>query len=141
MGQHDAVLIQEAHGTAGAYRSWRAPIGCKSWWSAGASYGCAGVGIVVKQSVLPLFDAEPVWDVIWPGRAARLMLRGKLGALDLWTVYFPTGVEVTEADFYGVHPAARQQCTSFTALRDHLRVRIARALTPRDNALTVLCGD
>ena len=38
-----------------------------------------------------------------------------------------------------MHPAARQQCTSSTALRDHLRVRIARALTPRDNALTVLC--
>ena len=37
MGQHDAVLIQEAHGTAGTYRSWRAPNGCNSWWSAGAS--------------------------------------------------------------------------------------------------------
>ena len=127
----EAVLISEAHGTYGGNRLWRPPLGCSAWWSPGATAGHAGVGIIVKDSLLKKFDANPVWSTIWLGRAAKLSLQGPEGALDLVVTDFQTGSEVMEHDLYGVALAAREWCDSFGALWTHLRNWLSNAIAPR----------
>ena len=87
------------------------------------------------------FSEPPHWNVIWPGRAAKLELRGIHGALDLWALYFHTGATVSEQDLHGVFPAAIPRCTSFAAIREHMRSRVGRAIAHRSAVLTVLAGD
>ena len=93
----DMVLITEAHGTSGQHKAWTPPQGTTARWSAGPSTGHAGVGIIVKNVFLQRF-AEIQWETIWPGRALRLRLRGKEGALDVIVSYFHTGAMVQELD-------------------------------------------
>ena len=96
---------------------------------------------MIKNSFLEKFDADPVWSVIWPGRAGKLSLQGPEGAIDLIVSYFHTGKEITEHDLFGLTPAARASCTSFAALRARLRIRIASSIAPRNSVLSVLGGD
>ena len=122
-------------------RAWRPPSGTRAWWSAGPSPGCAGVGIIVQLSFLAQFLAEPRWTVIWPGRAAILSLRGAAGALDIIVTCCHTGGAVTELDKSGVHPTALAYCSTFPRLREHMRMRLAEAIQPRSQVLTLLAGD
>ena len=134
-------MITEAHGTEGAHRVWRPPFGTKAWWTAGATTAHAGVGIIIKESLLSKFDPNPPWKVIVPGRAAKLELRGPEGALDLVVAYFPTGDRPDDNDYYGFSAAEAERASSFHSLRGCLRSRLSRALAPRSSALTVLGGD
>lgn len=131
----DVVMITEAHGTTGRQQAWRTPLGFRSWWSAGPTTGHAGIGIVVRDSFFAKFEdtqREP-WQAIWPGRAGRLQLRGREGALDLIVSYFHTGATIQEPDLYGVPPAHLHRCTSFLALRELLRARISQYIVPATN--------
>ena len=141
LGRSDMVMITEAHGTAGAHAAWRPPRGCQAWWSPGPTTGHAGIGIVVKDSFLHNFSEKPIWNPFWPGRAGKLSLRGRAGALDLLVVYYHTGAVVTELDLYGVHPDQRVHCSNFPAIRAHLRHRVAQALAPPRAVLTLMAGD
>ena len=74
--------------------AWDGPRDCRAWFSPGTSRR-AGVGLVVKESFLAQFDpAMTRWEEVVPGRAAVLRLKGPLGALDLYTLYFATGTAV-----------------------------------------------
>ena len=56
----DVILITEAHGTGGDHAAWRPPQGCRAWWTAGATTGHAGVGVVIKEVFLQRFDRETI---------------------------------------------------------------------------------
>ena len=137
----DVLLITEGHGTDGGNKVWPPPFGCTTWWTAGPTAAHAGVGIIAKNSFLQNFESSPSWTVIWPGRAARLSLRGPSGSLDLLVVYFHTGAEVTELDLYGAYPSHRPHCTSFPKLREHMRCRVGQAIAPQTSVLTIMAGD
>ena len=68
MGKADVCMLTETHGTNAGNGTWRTPAGTTAWWSAGASPGHAGVGIVVKDSFLKM-STEVNREVIWAGRA------------------------------------------------------------------------
>lgn len=137
----DFLMLTEAHGTEGMHSAWRPPPGVTAWWSAGASTAHAGVGLLINNGFLANFEANPRWEVIWPGRAAKLCLKGNQGSLELLVAYFHTGNEVKEADKHGVLPSWWDRCNSFPQLRRHLRHRIAGAIRPRHEALTIIGGD
>ena len=80
-----------------------------------------GVGILAKDSFLKLFTTILPLEVIWPGRAIKLKLRGPHGALDVIATYFHTGSQVTEHDISGVAPMMRDTLTTLPAPRAHLR--------------------
>ena len=86
----DVVALSETHGLEGEGGAWSCPFGFRAWFSPGTSRR-AGVGLLVKQSFLAQFSANPVWDEVVPGRAGILRLRGPSGALDLVMLYFPMG--------------------------------------------------
>ena len=136
----DAILVTEAHGTPGRHQAWTPPPGCRAWWSAGPNTATAGVGIVVQEAFLRRFDPDPQWEVLWPGRAARLALRGSDGDLDLIVTYFPTGNVITPTDLYGATPADLPHCTSFWALRARLRQRLADRMASAAVCLSVMGG-
>ena len=141
LANHNVVLLQETHGTAGYHLSWTPPRGTKAWFSAGANAGCAGVGIVISDALLSQFGPNPLFEEIWPGRAACLRLRGAKGGLDIWSIYCPTGAEVTDNDLFGVLPSAVRSCQTFVGLRDHLRLRVARAMAPALEVMSCVGGD
>ena len=45
---HDAVMIQEAHGTTGMYEAWAGLRGYTAFFPAGVNTGCVGVGILLS---------------------------------------------------------------------------------------------
>jgi len=96
------------------------------------------VALLIKESFLSNFDkpSPESWVEILPGRAAMLKLRGDKGALDIVGVYFQTGSSETGEEKAGseVHKSLKRQ-------RQELRASIARRLSPRSEALTVLAGD
>jgi len=141
MSQHDAMALQEVHGTLGTHMAFRSPLGCTSFFSAGASYGTGGIGLVVRDSFLAKFDPHPTWKVLWKGRAACLRLSGPHGSLDLYTAYFHTGAQVTEGDKDGAYPSVRNADPTFRDLRNHLRKRIADAFAPKHETLSMLAAD
>jgi hypothetical protein len=108
MASHDVGGWTETHGTKDGNGIWRNPDGCTSWWSPGPAIGVAGVGLTVKDSFLGKFNPHPKWEVILPGRAAVLRLSGKLGSLDLFIVYFHTGVQVIPQDVIDAGLSARR---------------------------------
>ena len=136
----DALLVTEAHGRAGRHKAWQAPAGFTAWWSAGPTQGHSGVGIVLRDSFAKQFSSV-AWRVLWPGRAARLALRGPDGALDLIVSYFHTGAEIQEADLYGVPDDLRANCHTFSDLRALLRDRISGRVSNVNTVLTILAGD
>ena len=141
MGRHEVGIWTETHGTVGGNRTWREPCGCVSWWAPWVSTACAGVGITVKESFLANLDATlTVWDIIIPGRAAVLKLRGARGLLHIWAVYFPTGAEVHDADWNLLLPGCPRR-PSFPEIRAAMRRCIAHRLEQCDQALVVLAGD
>ena len=81
------------------------------------------------------------YQVIWPGRAAILSLRGISGSLDIVVSYFHTWGQVQELDKFGVHPSMIQYCNTFPKLREHLRNRISAAIRPKEHVLTLLGAD
>ena len=139
MASHDVGCWSETHG---AMRSdtWRNPPGCRSWWSPGPSAAAAGVGITVQEAFLKRFSqVRP--EVIFPGRAIVLRLNGDQGAVDIFSVYFPTGDSAHTDDMKeaGYDPAIRT--VSNFELREALRHRLAQRMRPRDQVMTLLAGD
>ena len=141
LDRSDMVLITEAHGTEGGNKAWKPPVDTTAWWSAGATTGHAGIGIIVQNTFLKKFSEPPRWHVIWSGRAAILSLRGAAGALDILVSYFHTGGIVHELDKHGVHPAWVEYCSSFPRLREHLRNRISTSIRPKESVLTIFGAD
>lgn len=90
--QHvDVVMLQEVHGSAGAFAAYRPPPGVTAYWAAGTQ-SRAGVGILVHSRLLSQFDPQHTWwQVPIPGRLGILRLRGPKGSLNLQVVYLPTG--------------------------------------------------
>ncbi|CAK0847085.1 unnamed protein product, partial [Prorocentrum cordatum] len=125
VARSNVCLLTETHGTDAGNATWRPPTGTTAWWSAGASPGHAGVGITAKNSFLQLFSHAALLEVIWPGRAAKLKLRGPHGALDIIVSYFPAGADGTEQDLFCVAPSMHAALRTFPALRAHLRNRLA----------------
>ena len=106
IARSDVCLLSETHGTDAGNATWTTPPGTTAWWSAGASTGHAGVGILIKKSLLK-HSSRVTRYVIWRGRALKLRLQGPHGTLDLIVVYFPTGAAVFEPDLFGVPEAHR----------------------------------
>ena len=74
-----------------------------------------------------------------PGRAAVLRLRGPLGALDLWCLYFPTGTSGVVVPHGS--PANSDPDLPVRRQRADMRTRLASALSPSSSTLSVLMGD
>ena len=70
-----------------------------------------------------------------------LRLRSSFGSLDIFVVYFPTGAEVKEEDYFGIDPDCRHTINTFPALRAHLRNLVAAKIAPRNDALSIIGGD
>ena len=143
MRKADVGLISEAHGTEDGNSTWRTPPNTSAWWSEGPTPGHAGVGIVIRNSFLELFDPDPKFVHIWRGRAAKLCLRGPRGALDILVVYFHTGAndKLTEHDLQGVPSRSKDSIKAFPHLRSLLRERLAQNVVDQNDALTVIGGD
>ena len=88
----DAVLITEAHGTVGQHAAWSPPSGTAAWWSPGPSAARAGVGIVVKQTLLNNFT-EVAWKV------------SGLGALPGWSWRVQTASQTQHGANFGICPS------------------------------------
>ena len=84
---HDALLLQETHGTSGMLEAWARPRGYRAFFSPGATTGCACVGILLSGTFLQRFEEEPILEEIWKGRAIKVILRGRQGLLDICSVY------------------------------------------------------
>ena len=135
----DAVLLTDTHGLEGATAAWSCPADCVPYFTPGSSRR-AGVGVVVSKRFLSRFQAaEPAWEVIVPGRAAVLRLRGAEGRLDLFVLYFPTG-KVGEVEVQDAAVQADLQAT-IRQQRLEMRSRVAAAMAPQASALSVLMGD
>ena len=131
----DFVLLSEAHVTEGDKAAWRPSPGFTAMWSTGTS-ARAGVGIILRDSFLRQFDPDPVWDEPVPGRAAVLRLRGPLGALDIWTVYFATGTRGL------VHATTDEEANMQVKMqRQLMRERINAKMSPKCQVLSVIGGD
>ena len=142
MRYHDVGLWTETHGTLGECQAWAGPTDCTSWWSPGHARDAGGVGISVRNSLLAKFTRKPKFDIIAPGRAAVLRLRGDHGGLDLLVAYFHTGTQVAEweaATYKAKYQT--QNDPSFPMLRADLRSRIADAVRSEHEALTFIGGD
>ena len=113
----DVIFLQEAHSSIGAVAAWRGVPGARYF----GSHGDHGVGLLVSERFLQLFDDDPVLQDIVPGRVALLPLRGPHGALDLVVWYAPTG--------------------NARGARDDLRARVAAYLRPAAQVCTVIAGD
>ena len=85
-------MMQELHSTEGSVLTWNPPEGYNLFHLHGTA-ASAGVGILIRRTFLDLFDTPltPQLDNIVPGRIGRLRLKGKLGSLDLYSVYLTTG--------------------------------------------------
>ena len=135
------MIWTETHGTTDGNQAWREPNSCTSWWSPWTSSAAAGVGITVQNQLFDKFDkARTRWDIIIPGRAAVLRLRGNLGFLDIFAVYFPTGPVVLDHDpslrnLDGVLPSSNFE------LRMTMRRILAWAILPAHQVLSVMAGD
>ena len=134
---HDFVILTETHSSAGESLAWHAPPDTTAWWSHGTN-ARAGVGLILRNSFLQRFHQPSCqWEEIVPGRAAVLRLRGPSGSLDLWAVYFATGIAAE------LHPQDNAPPALVSTLRQrrHMRLRIAGAASPPGRVLTVIAGD
>ena len=135
------MLWTETHGTTDGNQAWREPSSCTSWRSPWTSSAAAGVGITVQNQFLVHFDAARTrWDIIIPGRAAVLRLRGSLGYLDIFVVYFPTRPIVLDGDVAFQNQDGTLSSSSFE-LRMRMRRILARAILPAHEVLSVIGGD
>ena len=115
-------MMQELHSTEGSVLTWNPPEGYNFFHLHGSA-ASAGVGILIRRSFLDLFDTppSPQLDNIVPGRIGRLRLKGKLGSLDLYSVYLTTGDAKSERS---------AQCRA-----------LAKALAAPEHALSIIGGD
>ena len=140
-GRFNVMIWTETHGTADGNQAWREPTSCTSWWSPWTSPAAAGVGITVQNKFLEQFDAARTrWDIIIPGRAAVLRLRGTSGHLDIFAVYFPTGPIVLDEDIALQNLDGTLPSSNF-GLRMIMRRILARAILPAHEVLSILAGD
>ena len=147
INKNDMVIVSESHGNTSALMLAEPPSGTLAWWSPGSSRR-GGVGVVVSAAFLSKFPRR-TWEVIRPGRAAVLRLAGPLGALDVFAVYFQTGIP---DDSIGVdtqdspadvrmdaeHEANR---ASLPRQREILRAQIAAKVTRNRGSLSLIGGD
>ena len=56
---HDALLLQEVHGTSGMLEAWPRPRGYQAFFSPGANAGRAGVDIIIRLFVWQNFENVP----------------------------------------------------------------------------------
>ena len=120
---HDVVMLQETHGNEGREAALRLPGNRAAFWSDGTAHQ-AGVGMLISHEFLEHFNpvAPQDWVEVVPGRVAMLRLRGPEGALDLVTVYLPTGPQTT-------------------AEKRNMMSRLAQFIEDPHQVLTVLAGD
>ena len=140
MRNKDVGIWTETHGTPGGNATWRELTNCVSWWAPWATTSCAGVGISIKKDFLDNFN-DVRWQVLIPGRAAVLKLKGKKGSLHILATYFPTG-PTHEYDRAILMPNSDRNSPPCSAvLRAAMRRRITQHLQPASTALTVVGGD
>ena len=135
---HDALLLQEVHGTSGMLEAWSRPRGYQAFFSLGANAGCAGVGILLSESFLQNFEGAPQVTEVCKGRALKVSLRGRKGCLDIWSVYFPTGDAITANDLYDVPLRDQLNCRHFVDLRNLMRNRMRASLSSSLEAASVV---
>ena len=136
----DALMVTETHGTQGQLDAWDPPPGFAAYWSAGPTPAHAGVGIIVRRTLLEKFTSVD-FRTPWTGRAAKLALRGPEGGLDLWAVYFHTGVAIGPTEMHGVPEHRRANIRSWRDLRGLLRERVAARMANADTVWTIMAGD
>ena len=137
---HDALLLQEVHGTSGMLEAWPRPRGYQAFFSPGANAGCAGVGILLSELFLQNFENAHQITEVWKGRALKVSLRGRKGCLDIWSVYFPTGDAITANDLYDVPLRDQLNCRHFVDLRNLMRNRMRASLSSSLEAASVVGG-
>ena len=141
---HDFVASQETHGTIGSQRAFRPPAGATAFWAPGSA-ARAGVGLVVKDSFLSLFDcASRHWQILEAGRLAVLRIRGQLGCLNLVVCYFPTGTRTAIEPRETSPPSPLPQPApedDASLLQQRLRLIRQVGALPQGHVLTVISGD
>ena len=123
----DFLLLSETHGTPGRVRAVvdrLSQIGFRAFWSHATSHR-AGVAVLIRHDFLKKFSASPPqWSELVPGELACLHLRGQDGNLDLYSAYFPTGMQADEG-------------ATLFAKRALCRARLHSHLTPGDLCLSL----
>jgi exonuclease III len=136
---HDALLVTETHGKPGEELTLSLPRGWHAWWAHGSATR-AGVAILISPQLRAQFDDSLTrWEVITPGRAAVLRLKGAQGCLDLWVTYFATGKQGEIQTSASCNDA--DSTLSITTQRRNMRESIATRISPRNNVLTIIAGD
>ena len=120
----DFMGLAETHSTIGHAAAASLPNHSRFFWSHGPTRWQAGVGLAIKNSFLQKFNTvdDSAWQEIAPGRAAKLLLRGPAGALDLYVCYLPTG---TQSD----------------SEKQLILNKLRETLHPSDAVLTIMMGD
>ena len=95
---------------------------------------------MISEEFLKSFIGEPVAEHVWQGRALKISLNGPCGALDIWSVYFPTGDWSVEADFHGLTAGGREDCRTFVDLRNRMRNKMRARFTSADLAAPLVLG-
>ena len=93
--------------------------------------------MIAQEHFLAKFNPDlTTWEEPVPGRAAGLRLKGNMGALDIWVVYFATGIA------NHVHtPLGEQEDESLRRQRQHMRIRMASYMSHPNCTLSVTAGD
>ena len=119
---YDFILLQETHATDEMLMTWSGIPGYELFVLNGAS-NSAGIGILVAKAFLAQFDRPPTrkLESIVPGRIGVLRLRGPVGGIDLYSVYFTTGEALAD--------------------RAAQRAALAAAILPQTTAIAVIGGD
>ena len=127
----DFLFLSETHSTPGKIRAVDERIsqfGFRAFWSHATSHR-AGVAILIGHDFLKKFSSgPPQWSELVPGELACLHLRGQEGNLDLYSAYFPTGMQADE------------EATLFNK-RALCRSRLHGHLSPGDLCLSIVGGD
>ncbi len=115
----DFMLVCETHSTVGraaAFNELLSSKGFRGFWSHGSTRR-AGVGVIISHRFLEKKSlSPPSWIEVVPGEVACLRLQGEHGCLDLYSVYFPTGMAGI-----GEESNFDKRCACRTRLANHLR--------------------
>lgn len=120
--KNDFVCFQEAHAQEGRTLALQLPENHCAVWANGTTRQ-GGIGIVLKHSLLRMFDSvDPLSDfeIVEGGRVAILHLRGPYGDLDICCSYLDA---------------------NFSSERSRTIRKLAAKVRPRSSTLTVLAGD
>ena len=88
----DFAGLAETHSTLGRTTTATLFPHFKPFWAHGTTQ-TAGIGLLVNKDFLEKFHATSAdsWQIIVPGRAARLRLEGPEGSLDIYVLYLRSG--------------------------------------------------